>query len=577
MTVENNNNRLSGNSLSFFYLCLDYLKNHSLYAIISSFVIVLSYGFYATKYTFNLDQLVPEYYDGNVLISAGRWAAPLIHFFTNWMEFSPFWHTVLMMLLLWISGLCWIILFKKASFNQIKDKALFVFWCLFPICPMITEQLTYPILNIALAYVLTPIAIWLLYPIFFEKNLKIINLLIAALFMLVSIDMYESFAPVFLTGFCAVLILQYVFSAKPADKPFVSLVSVLLKVAFFLAGVIILDFLISKIICFISTGSFEFWYKNNSLPKWFTYGGLLDSVVWMLRSVLSHYFIAGAGNFSVLFFDVMLLAAITMSILFSIKKKSLMPILLFAGLCISTVSLCLIEGFAPSYRTEQALPVFVAFIFMLLFEYALNRKIIACFLSIITVILVLNESQIINNYAVRNYEIFEYGYSRLREIGNALEYYNTSEKPVAFINNANARVYPKTLYTPSESTNPLYTAFRDASCKFWDTVLPEKYFTDMDSITWSYAEIKIADANSLIQSEKSKTIIYYPLLTSLDFNQYYIADGYKALKRMGYDIIPCSQDEYEEANNHLIPEDNTIKFNITETDTMIIVQLMSIN
>lgn len=81
MTVENNNNRLSGNSLSFFYLCLDYLKNHSLYAIISSFVIVLSYGFYATKYTFNLDQLVPEYYDGNVLISAGRWAAPLIHFF----------------------------------------------------------------------------------------------------------------------------------------------------------------------------------------------------------------------------------------------------------------------------------------------------------------------------------------------------------------------------------------------------------------------------------------------------------------------------------------------------------------
>lgn len=557
--------------------CFDFIKKHPAYAIISVFVIVLAYGFYATKYTFNFDQLVPEYYDGIVLITAGRWSAPLIHFFTNWMRFSPFWHTVMMMALFWLSGLCWINLFKKASNEKIKDTSLLTFWCLFPIYPMIVEQLTFPILNIALAYVLTPISLWILYPILFENRFKIKNLFVSLIFMIVCIDMYESFAPVFLTGLCAILVLRCIFTSdQSTESSFKSIFFVFLKAVSFLAVAILFDLLISKIVCYICSGSFEFWYNSNTSTKWLEYGNLIDALVWFLRDVFAHYVIVGAGDFSILFFDVMLLSSVITAIIFSVKKKSIIPLIVFMCLCLASVSLCFIKGSAPLYRCEQSLPLFVAFVFMLLFQFAANKKALSTLLSIIAIILVLNETQQINNYAVRNYEIFEYGYSRLREIGNELEKYDTSKKPVVFTHNKNACIYPKAFCTPKKTENPLYSAFSKTACNFWDNILSEKFYKNMNDVVWSYAGIEITDCETLIVTKKSKATIYTPFLTGLSYNDYRLADGYKALEQMGYEYIPCTKDEYKEAQTYLVPDDKSVKFEITETDKMIIVQLMSV-
>lgn len=563
------------NSITF--ACFEYIKKHPLYAVVSAFTVVLAYGFYATHYTFNLDQLVPQYYDGNLLVTAGRWAAPLIHVFTNWMDFSPFWHTILMMLLLWLSGLCWIVLFNRAADGSISGKALFSFWLIYPVFPMIAAQLTYPILNIALAYVLVPVALWLLYPMWFEKKKSLRNLLAAFILILMSVDMYESFAPVFLTGVAAILILKYLFIKNDNDNTLKYILTIYIKSAVFLAAIIITDFCVSKIVCFISSGSFEFWYVTNTTIQWFDYDNIIDAVIWFLRDLLAKYVIAGAENLSVLLFVFSVMAVIIAAVVLCIKNHSAVPILLFSSLPLYSLSLAFVVGYAPAYRMAQAIPVFVAFMWMLFVHYSCDKKYLTLVSSVLTVLLILNQSQAINNYAVRNYEIFEYGYSRMREIGDELENYDSSEKHIVFIRNDDAVIYPEALCTPELSDNPLYAAFRKTACTFWDKVLPEHYYTSMDGVIFSEANIKITDCNSLLLAEKSKMIIYTPYMNTLLYAPKCKRDGYEAMRRMGYDYVLCTEDEYNEAKSYLIPDDDTVRFKITETDTMIIVQIMAVD
>ena len=186
------------------------------------------------------------------------------------------------------------------------------------------------------------------------------------------------------------------------------------------------------------------------------------------------------------------------------------------------------------------------------------------------------ETQSVNNYAVRNYEIFEYQYTELREIGEALERYGTSNKHVAFIANDDALLMPRTMAIPKTSGNPIRSAFRAAACDFWNQILPNRYFENANYLFWSYLNIDITDTDSLIRAIKSYSTIYFPYLGGLIYNQNYTAEGYMALDRMGYPVLPCTEEEYQEAQKYLVEEDDTCEFKITETDDLIVVQLMSI-
>ncbi len=555
--------------------CIDYIKKNPLQAVVSFFVIILAYGFYATKYTFNLDQLVPSYYDGDVLITAGRWSAPLIHWVTNWMEYSPFWHTALMMVLFWISGLTWIVLFDRVSMGKISKKSLLSFWAIYPIFPMISEQLTYPILNIALAYVLTPTAIWLIYSFIFENETNILHIVVSVLFMVICIDMYESFAAVFLVGIFCVLLIEYFNSNKFSSKPYKYLFNVLFKTVIFLIVTILLDFCISKLICYFTSGSFSFWYSTNTSIDWLKYDNILDAFVWFLRGLILKFLILGSGDLSVFVFDCMVILAMIFAIVGSVKKRSVLPLILYAGLVISSISLTFVLGQIVLGRMEQALPVFVAFIWMIFNNIMSNKKTVSILLSVCTVLLVLTETQTINNYSVRNYEIFEYEYSWMRDIGNELEKYDTKNKTVVFVYNDEAMLLPENIRKSKESSNPLYDKYKKMMCSIWDNILSEKFFLEANNIVWSWNNISITNSNSAIQALKSKRIIYLSYLTGLSYNVYHLADGYVAMARMGYDYIPCTKEQYEEARKYLKPNDSSCKFTVMETDEMIIVQLMS--
>ena len=145
---------------------IDWIKENKAYDIILLITLILSYGFYATHYTFHIDQLVSDYYNGTTLIGAGRWAAPLIHWLSNWMNFAPFWHTAVMAILLFFSATAWVILFRDVSNGHLTVFASIGFSVFFVSFPVLEAQLTYPVLNIALSYLLVPVSLW-----FVEKGI----------------------------------------------------------------------------------------------------------------------------------------------------------------------------------------------------------------------------------------------------------------------------------------------------------------------------------------------------------------------------------------------------------------------
>ena len=560
-----------------------FIKRRPLFAVFAALNLVAAYGFFATHYTFNLDQLVSESYNGTVLISAGRWSAPLIHMFSNWMEYAPFWHTLAMMFLLYLSGLVFVVLFEDAANGQLKDSALFVFWLIFPTFPMISEQLTYPILNIALAYLLVPVVLWLLRKTIFDKTIQFSSIVIALVFLIVSIDMYESFAAVFLVGICGIALLRSLFapnndtvSQSSVIHDCVGLFFVLLRAVLVLLVVIAADFCLSKMVCLISTGSFDFWYNSNTSTSWFARGGLLDSLVWLFREALAHYVLLGAGDLAVFLFDASVIIGGIVLIVLSVKRRSIFPILIYCFLLLAVISLCIVEGAAPLYRTEQTIPIFVGFVFLLLYQFLSSKRLIKYFVVVVFTVIVFNQTQTINRYSIQNYERYMYEVDLMRDIGESLRQYDTHNKPVAFVQNSEAQILPKVFSVPHKTEHPVLKKYRQIMCSFWDWLLPQKYYDNMDAIIWSHSDIAITDCDSLIQSIKSKTIIYVPFLQTGE-SDLYVIDLYRGFSRLGYDLKVCYPNMFEQAKNLIVEEDPSVRYKITENESVIVVQLMSAN
>lgn len=370
--------------------------------VFTALTIVLSYGFYATHYSIHIDQLVTEYYNGTALIGAGRWATPVIHWLTNWMNFAPFWHTMIMGVLLLAGAVCWSFLFKKASNDHLSDFSLIAFSVIFVSYPVIEAQITYPILNIVLSYSLVAVSLILQS----DSFLSIKKLLVSLALLVISVDMYESFAAVYLVGLFSVIIIKFLYD-EGFSKKFKDIFLFALKPIIILILAIAVDFLISKLICFICCGTTEFWYANNTRILWFDVG-LIDNAIWLIRLLFAKYFILGF-SFPCLFLNFILeLCGLIFSIYYVITKKTLVPAMLFIGLSVSVVSLSLIVGYITELTQDQTLAIFAAFMIMIIADKCFVKRRIQTVFSVVLVLLTVNQAKTINNYSVDNYERSEY-------------------------------------------------------------------------------------------------------------------------------------------------------------------------
>ena len=545
---------------------MSFLKSKKLLALMTCVIIVLSYGFYATHYTVHIDQLVSEYYNGTVMIGAGRWAAPMIHWLTNWMNFSPFWHTGIMAILLFFASIVWLMLMMKASKNQLPDLALIGFSVVFVSYPVIEAQLTYPILNIALAYGLVPLSLILVLE-GIDDSFQIKKLVCAGLLLLPAVDMYESFAAVYLVGLLVVVILKYFYN-KSFIHSFKNIFLYMCKAVAVLAAVVAFDLLISKLVCLVFCGTTEFWYANNTAIIWLDVG-LIDNAVWLCRTLLASFAIG--GGYSHLVFQVCGILLFLYFLVRSISEKTILPLLLFFGIIIAIFSLSFVVGYAFEPTQNQTLAIFVAFTIMFIIARLPNKRCLQVGAMIIVIIVVLNQSKTINNYAVANYERYTYETELLEDIGEDLLLNGIEKKPVAFY--TENYELPEVLSTPRDEESLVLNGYQKLLCLIYDRILPKNYFVRLSG--W-YGDKSISSTQDIIERNASNMTAYHSFLKWADSAENFYPNIYRMMARIGYNYKAPTPEGRAEAEALLLENDDSVRYVIQETDSIIIVQLMTV-
>lgn len=464
----------------------DYVSKKHFYCICVIVALIMSFGFYASNYTLSTDMLVFDYYSGTVLISAGRFSAPIISFFTNWMQFAPFWHTVAMGIILFISGLAMALVFKELSDGKIADSSVFVFWAFFSTYPIIIYQLTYPILSVILPYFLISVAMWQLIPLIKDEKISFKNIILALCCLVVSVDMYESHATVFLAVFFGSALVRYIYASTEKTKKIMYFLKVVASACGLLMIAIIADFCVSKLVCYITCGTTEFWYAANTHMEWFE-DSFINVIRWLYRELLAQYVITGVSNYSIWLFDVALFVGGIGSFVYSVKKRSLWCVFLYAATCISSLALGIVIGSAPEYRMAQAIPVIVALFMMLVAENLKEKKIIKKVAVGIFIILIFNQTLIINRYSVVNYQRHEYEQNIIVDISKDLKDYPISEKPVLFVydDGVEPHWYES---TPIALKNPIAEKYKEIMCRVYDAVIPATTFKRLDARYGNYKQ-----------------------------------------------------------------------------------------
>lgn len=542
---------------------LRFIRHHKLFCAGIGLTLVLAYGFYATHYTVHIDQLFQEYYNGNLLFSVGRWTTPVIHFLTNWMNFAPFWHTAVMAILLFLSAIAWTDLFSRASGGKISDTALFVFCCVFVSYPAIKAQLTYPILNIILSYVLVPISIRFLTEAVVQRSGRIKRILAALLFLIPAIDMYESFAAVFIVGVFATMLLLYLLHDGGTKKPSFYFRFALLAISLLFAA-ILADFAISKLLNLLICGTTEFWYVANTKIFWLSDNPARITVRLMLS--LFVYFVIGS-------ISVPFLATFTASALIgfaailsvAIKRRSAVPVLLYLGMLTSVFALSIVVGRLSPIRELQTLPLFFAFSCMFLLQFCQGKRVLYCLASFLLFVLVFNQTKELNNYAVENYERYNYETALLEDVGNDLLQYDIQNKPTFFY--TDDFHLPESLCHPREEEHPATRAYRNLMISILDRILPDVFFRKVNGYGYGTDYSTAGVAKSLdAQFMGYESFIQWAGNNHLE----------RFMARLGYPLLTGSEQMKTDCKRLLSDNDPTCRYRIIETEEAVLVYFMNI-
>ncbi len=513
----------------------DYCKKHVWQCILVTLVETMAFGFHATHYSYHIDMLIEEYYNGTVLIGAGRFSAPLINYFTNWMQFAPFWHTFLMAVMLFAAGLLFGLVLKEASDNKLPDTAVFAFWIVFSTFPLVAHQMTYPILSVILPYCLIGVALWLMLPIINGQKIGALKILSVILLLVISVDMYESHASVYLTIYFAVLLIKYLY-CQEKPKFFKGLFLISVKVVLLLGLAIIFDLLISKVVCRIFCGTFDFWYQTNTSIAW-TDTSLLNGIKWLLRELIGQYLIAGVSNYSVLIYDVAIFIGLVITFVLSIKRKNIWLVVLYAGTSVSSMALAVVIGSAPEYRMAQAIPVlvalFIALIVILLPQKPLVKGTVWCIIGV----LVFNQTLFINRYTVLNYERHQYENDILQNISRDLQEFSIDKKPVLFVNGEDYE-FSDFESTPLDFNNPISNTYKKVMCSMFDKVIPQTTFKRLDYRYGDRVEYDLLDSESIARFfNEDYKILPYREFNNRNHSGAFTPEIYSAFSKLGCTLI----------------------------------------
>lgn len=356
-----------------------------LYMRILLLTAVCAYGYKVTNATIGIDDTPSLYYFQEGLIAiVGRWVLFLLNKVVALAEFVPFVTDFAAVVLLVMAAVVWSALFYSVLGEKVPVLGYAFFGAVFVSCPLISEVFTYFLHNgIAIGYLCCGISLccvreWQCSTQRMQKgsgirerlkNLAVIRIVAAAVFLWIAMGCYESFMILWLAGLMLVLLTERIALGRQQKDIFATLV----------AGAVtaLLSIVLRSLMIVLVTKAFHLEYLQGEAVQrsvtemlgWMLQPGAASELAMILKRTFVLYGVFGYAYLPIRIFVLSACVITVVTLVRVIRGRDLWALVLLPAAYLAAFSLLFIEGKATLYRSAQFLPIFCGY-GVLLFVYA---------------------------------------------------------------------------------------------------------------------------------------------------------------------------------------------------------------
>lgn len=408
------------------------------------------YGFRLTHPVSGIDDICAGLYfvDGLVAI-IGRWPLFLLGQLFPIGHYSPFLMDFLGVFLMAIAAILWCALLQHILGRPLSTGACLVFSGVFVNFALNSEVFIYYLHNgVGLGSCLIPLSLYLVYldrrlDLKSGKRRHILLTIGATALLTVAIGLYESFASVFLTGLCLIMLADGLSLDRMKATKWQQTALSLCYSARLMVYAMVFRGVITRILRGLIHLDYSY-YRSPLSVSWLFQPGAGVQLHKLWESFLRRYLYPGLASPSLFLVLVALVGFLLVGMIGAARKKRT-PFLLWAvGICLSPFALSLISGQLQMQRSCQALPLFASA--ALLGGWLLAEKWKSqwakCAASALIAVVLLNVTIEIHGFFSGNYSLRTSEYRILDYVAADLQRdFPLTEKPVLFVGSPNARYY----------------------------------------------------------------------------------------------------------------------------------------
>ena len=438
--------------------------HQKVYIICVTLTAVMSYGFAVCQPMIGVDDsAIGRYFSEGIGPIMGRFGYFLLNKICPVAEYTPFIVDFIGVLFLMLGAALWCLVWEKAIGRRLSPVAAIVFSCVMISCPMISEVFIYYLHNgIGMCYCLS--AIMVLY--FMEAmetrgKARIGKLAVALTVLWITNSFVESFAIVFLMAVVMIWILQCIYKVRKITLKEVACEGLIA------GGLLVISILLRTITIEAITILFSLQDRIGIMNRrsvlealdWFKSGQGFAEFIMTIKQYIAMYYVNAIAYIPV---RIYLIAVITLgiwAIYRLIRYRQIIPLFGMAALQLIPLLMVVIEGHATFYRNSQYVPVYVAFVVLIL-TCALEqwtagklwcKKAVGAWCIVIG-ILVYNQAYEMTQWFYVDYMKYEDAINTVNLISYDLEKHYDTEKPVVFVGNYTLpkRIVEK-MYVPYDS------------------------------------------------------------------------------------------------------------------------------
>lgn len=412
------------------------LKNGKWIVRILIAVAVLTYGYFVTHSTIGMDDTAIEtYFVEGFAPYVGRWTLFLLNYVFDFASYTPYFMDILGVALLCLAAYLFCVLWTRISGGKVRTLSLIAFATIFITYPLIGEVYIFYLHNgISLSFVLMALTGLAWWDYLSKGDRK--QFIWMTLFLSLAIGCYESFATVYIVLICGIYTLGLVNGTIKKRK-----FKIWLKDLVFAVIPLVLAMLIrSTVYTFICVclGMTTSARDMSALQLWFVNPPLV-----LLKDLIYQFLMRFVANgeyiFGVKVFVVTTVVFILASFVFMIAKKKWSMLLFGIGIVLAPWLLIFLQLVITPYRATQALMLFIAFGWLICFEYLFlidwkkGGKVVQVLAGVVLAIVVFRQGFELHQYFYFDAAKDEYNEAYCHELAQELIREYDTTKPVIFI------------------------------------------------------------------------------------------------------------------------------------------------